>query len=62
VVVLTSGAEFGFSVPLASLRLFDRMRTSVADLKNQHYTLQVSFEGLDPASASDVQFVGHTGN
>lgn len=57
VVVLTSGAEFGFSVPLASLRLFDRMRTSVADLKNQHYTLQVSFEGLDPASASDIQFV-----
>jgi hypothetical protein len=56
VAVFTPGAEFDFSFPLESLRLFHSLRTAVADL-HERYTLKVDFPGLDPNSELDVAFV-----
>jgi hypothetical protein len=56
VAVFTPGSQFDFTFPLQSLRLFRRIRTSVADLHGP-YTLRIDFAGLDPNSEPDIAFV-----
>jgi hypothetical protein len=56
VAVFTPGAEFDFTFPLQSLRLFHSLRTSVADLHGR-YTLKIEFPGLDPNGEMDIAFV-----